>query len=87
MTKICSLLHAPVRQLELVKLEVKINFSRVPRTLLQQEAEKLIEDTVGYCGSLSIHYGGADTVSDTALSSAGNCRVLRRTTSQFCELR
>lgn len=56
-TKIRSLLHAAVRQLELVKLEVKINFSHVPRTLLQQEAEKLIEseDTAEYCGSLSIH--------------------------------
>ena len=78
MTEICSLLHAAVRQLEVVKLEVTINFSHTPRTLLQQEAEKLIEggDTVEYCGSLSIHYRGADTIFETALSSAGNCRIL-----------
>lgn len=77
MTKICSLLYAAVRQLELVKLEVKINFSHAPRRLLEQEAEKLIEgeDTVEYCGSLSIHYRGADTIFETALSSAGNCGI------------
>lgn len=76
------MLDAAVKQLELAKLGAKINFSHIPRTLLQQEAAKLIEGAE-CCGSQSIHYRGAGTVFEAALSPAGNCRM----TSQFCEPR